>query len=507
MSDDRWGRIQEIFHAALQRSPQERSSYLDEACAGEPELRREVESLLEETADFDSFMEHPAGGLSLAALDAARPSLEGRVLNHYRVGPLIGAGGMAEVYRARDTRLQRDVAIKVLHDVRVLDAKRLETIYREARLLASLNHPNIGAIYGIEEGPDVCGLVLELIEGQTLAERVREKSFSVREALQIAKQIAAGLQAAHAKGIIHRDLKPANIKIKPDGTVKIVDFGVAKLLRSLTSGEESPLDMSTHGILLGTVAYMSPEQARGRSIDVRTDIWAFGCVLYEILAGKPAFQGETPTDIIVKIATEEPDWHRIAKLPESVSHEVERLIRKCLQKNADARYQSVPEVTSDLNSLEQAPTAPVPPEPQDEPVIPVRFAHSVFLLAQIGYLALYSATMYYLDSVARILAADFQIPEPVGLTATLILAMCGIAIRVYLLSAVGWRHPAAGRKFTILFPLLLAFDGIWAASPLLLARRIGYGPALTAAALLAYVPFAQRTLMRAIYPIRAATKS
>jgi len=509
MHPERWKTIEELFHAALQQPPQQRSSYLDQIC-DDPELRREVESLLNETAVVGEFMEQPAGGLSLESLDFnPQTSLEGRTLGHYRIGPLVGSGGMANVYRARDTRLERDVAIKVLHSVEFVDRGSLEKMYREARLLATLNHPHIASIYGIEETEGLCGLVLEFVEGDTLAARLAHGPFSIPAALEIARQIAAGLQAAHAKGIIHRDLKPSNVKTAADGTVKIVDFGIAKLLRNLDSHGSGP-DISRHGLVIGTPPYMSPEQARGKPVDARTDIWAFGCVLYEMVAGKPAFQGETPTDIIVKIATEDPDWNGIPKFPEAVSTELAKLIRKCMQKDPDLRFQSVAEISADLHLIQQGHGLQGTTVPQhggateDDFVLPGRFAPTVFLLAQLGYVAMYAAATYYVDEIARILAADFQIPERAGLIGTLILAMWGIAVRIYLITAVGWRHPAAGRKFTLLFPILLVLDSIWAASPLLLWRHIGVGLAGTGVAMLLYVPFAQRTLMRTIYPRRVA---
>ena len=378
MPQDRWKKVEETFHTAMERPAQERSAYLDSVCAGDVELRREVESLLSELAESKGFMELPAGGLSIASLDL--PSLEGRSLNHYQIGPLVGSGGMAEVYRARDTKLGRDVAIKVLHEVRFVDRTVLEPIYREARVLASLNQPNIASIYGIEEADGLCGLVLELVEGETLADRIRRGRMPTSDAVAIARQIAAGLQAAHAKGIIHRDLKPANVKVTPDGIVKLVDFGLAKLLQSLNI-DETMLDISRQGLVVGTVAYMSPEQARGKHIDARTDIWAFGCVLYEMLVGNAAFRGDTPTDIIVKIAAEEPDWNGIPKLPDGVSVELERLIRRCLQKDANARYTSVRELAEEIEAVHQgvrsaplANTTDLPPDNDEDFVLPSRMA-------------------------------------------------------------------------------------------------------------------------------------
>jgi len=497
MHPTRWQTIQDTFHAALQRPPSERLAYLNEVCANDPELRAKVESLLDETAATREFMETPVDALSLAALElTSHATLEGRVLNHYEIGALIGSGGMADVYRARDTRLRRDVAIKVLHELEFISPEQLHRLYREARLLASLNHPNIASIYGIEEADGVCALVLELIEGESLSERLGRGALRIPEALDIAKQIAAGLQAAHAKGIIHRDLKPSNIKITPGGSIKIVDFGIAKLLSALESAD-NPTDISTRGLVIGTVAYMSPEQARGKPVDERTDVWAFGCVLYEMLTGRPAFEGDTPTDIVVKIATEEPDWSRIT------DPHLQGLIRKCLTKDPHRRYQTIDEIAKDLEHSAGRVRAPgeVPDgATTDDFVLPGRFAPTIFLFAQAGYLAIYGAAMYYIEPITKILTDDFFIPEAAAFFGTLVLAMCGIAVRLYLISAVGWHHPAARQKFAVLFPALLLLDGIWAASPLLLWRRIGYGLAFTSVALLAYVPFAQRTLVRSIYP-------
>ena len=504
MSRDRWQKIEEVFHTALERPAEERAAFLDGACAGDRELRSEVESLLSASGERTILMESPVRGFSVTSLNPV--SMEGTRLNHYLIGPLIGSGGMAEVYRARDTKLGRDVAVKILHHVRVADRERLDAIYREARVLASLNHPNIASIYGIEEGNGVCGIVLELVEGETLAQRLRDGRLTVTEAVHLAKQIVAGLRAAHAKGIIHRDLKPSNIKLTPQGTVKLVDFGIAKLVRSLDI-DESVADISRVGVVMGTVAYMSPEQARGKPVDARTDIWSFGCVLYELLAGTPAFRGDSPSDIIVKIAAEEPDWEKIPNLRRPDLPDIEYLMRKCMQKDLNMRYASVDEIAGFLEAARpdvgsgHPPKLPPPQKDEKDFALPARPALPLFMFTQMGYIALYAATMYHFDSVARILVDDFLVPVTLALVVPPILAMCGIAIRIYLASAVGWHHPQAGRKFTLLFPFLVIFDGIWAASPLLVWHRpSNIGLAFTCVALLAYVPFAQRTLVHAIYP-------
>src|ERR1700687_5087517 len=239
----------------------------------------------------------------------------GTRLGTYEVLAQIGAGGMGEVYQARDTKLGRDVAIKVLPAAFVHDSDRLSRFQREARMLASLNHPNIATIYGLEQSGGTSYLVMELVSGETLAERVkREGPVPVEESLAIAKQIAEALEAAHEKGIIHRDLKPANVKVTPEAKVKVLDFGLAKAFAGDATSEDmgnSPtLSMAAtmQGVILGTAAYMSPEQARGKAVDKRTDIWAFGCVLYELLSGHPAFHGEDITEILAAVVKSEPDW-------------------------------------------------------------------------------------------------------------------------------------------------------------------------------------------------------
>ena len=261
----------------------------------------------------------------------------GTRLNSYEIVSLLGVGGMGEVYRAHDTKLGRDVALKILPEAFTADADRQGRFKREAQVLASLNHPNIAAIYGFEDAASVHALVLELVEGPTLADRIAAGPISIDEALPIAKQIAEALEAAHDQGIVHRDLKPANIKIKPDTSVKILDFGLAKMLETdiASSGLSISPTLSVHatqaGIILGTAAYMSPEQARGKVVDRRTDVWAFGVVLFEMLSGRSAFDaGETVSDAIAAILRTEPDWNR---LPADTPAYVWKLLKRCLQKD------------------------------------------------------------------------------------------------------------------------------------------------------------------------------
>ena len=243
----------------------------------------------------------------------------GTKLGPYEILAALGAGGMGEVYRAADSRLGRDVALKVLPEAFARDVDRMVRFKREAKVMASLNHPNIAAIYGIEESNGTRALVMELVEGPTLAERIKQGGIPLEEALPIAKQICEGLEYAHERGVIHRDLKPANIKITPDGGVKLLNFGLATELESdETAGDisNSPTisRLATQaGIILGTAAYMSPEQAKGKAVDRRTDIWAFGCVLYEMLTGKHAFDGETVTDVLAAVVRAEPEWSQLRR--------------------------------------------------------------------------------------------------------------------------------------------------------------------------------------------------
>src|SRR5499433_3308012 len=267
----------------------------------------------------------------------------GTRIGAYEVTSQLGEGGMGVVYRARDTKLLRDAALKVLPEHFADDPNRLSMLQREAQLLASLNHPNIAQIYGLEQVGNTGCIVMELVEGETLSDKLKNGPLPFDEAMEIAKQIADALASAHEKGIVHRDLKPANIKLTPSGTVKVLDFGLAKVLNSPT--EKTDLSMmptrvsgSIAGSIVGTVGYMSPEQARGKEVDSRTDIWAFGCVLYEMLTARLAFEGETATDMIAKIVTAEPN---LDLLPPNTPSSIRLLLAATLNKNVNQRLQHI----------------------------------------------------------------------------------------------------------------------------------------------------------------------
>src|SRR5271157_1313534 len=286
----------------------------------------------------------------------------GTKLGPYEIRSPLGAGGMGEVYRAADSKLGRDVALKVILPEFAQDARLMSRFQREAQVLASLNHTNIASIYGLEDSGGVRALVMELVEGPTLADRIKEGAIPLEEALPIAKQIAEGLEYAHERGIIHLDLKPANIKVTHDGKVKVLDFGLAKALqgdarpRNLSNSPTMSLEATKAGIILGTAAYMSPEQARGKAVDRRADIWAFGVVFFEMLTGTKTFQGETVSDTLADVLRRTIDW---SSLPPDTPPGVRRLLERCLERDPKRRLRDIGEariLLSDPNIL----AAPAP---------------------------------------------------------------------------------------------------------------------------------------------------
>ncbi|MBV8732264.1 MAG: serine/threonine-protein kinase, partial [Acidobacteriia bacterium] len=338
MNETGWQKAESLFHAALEQPPEGRAAFLDSACGSDAELRQQVEDLLFQDGQARSFLESPGLETATLAIGGFEP---GRQFGPYCIVSRLGAGGMGEVYRAHDSKLGRDVALKTLPQEFARHPDRLARFRREARTLASLNHPNIGAIYGLEESETGDCLVLELVEGETL-----RGPLPVPEALRIAGQIAEALEVAHLKGIVHRDLKPANIKVTPDGQVKVLDFGLAKAVQ----GTDLPQDLSqvstlavahtVAGHIVGTPGYMSPEQARGQQVDTRTDIWAFGCVLYELLTGKRVFEGRTLAETIQAVLEREPDWRL---LPARTPAKIRELLRRCLEKDQARRLQTISE--------------------------------------------------------------------------------------------------------------------------------------------------------------------
>ena len=334
----------------------DRQAYLSAACAGNEPLRQEVESLLASDELAKSFLESPAVVRGDGTPSTALFTIEGRRLGVYQVQALLGVGGMGQVYAARDTELNRDVALKILPDAVASDPDRLARLTREARTLASLNHPHIAAIYGIEESDGIRALVMELVEGEDLSQRIARGPVPLAEALPMAKQITEALEAAHEQGIVHRDLKPANIKVRADGMVKVLDFGLAKTVepRSWSAAARPladsppitpPATLTVAGLILGTPAYMSPEQSKGRSADRRSDVWAFGVVLYEMLTGQNPFRGDDVSETLAAVLTRQPDWRALAAMPPPIR----RLLRRCLEKDPRRRLADIADARLDID--------------------------------------------------------------------------------------------------------------------------------------------------------------
>jgi len=358
MKSEDWPKVEKLYYAALERPENERAAFLAEACAGDESLRREVESLLVYQTRAGDFIEAPA--LQVAAQQVAdrQPRIGvGHSLGPYQILSLLGKGGMGEVYRARDSRLGREVAVKVLPPIFAADADRLRRFEQEARTAGMLNHPNILTVYdvGTHEGSPY--LVSELLEGQTLRGVIEGTALSPRQALDYARQVALGLAAAHEKGVVHRDLKPENLFITRDERLKILDFGLAKLTQPKVASEsltEAPTasGQTQSGVILGTAGYMSPEQVRGPSVDHRSDLFAFGAILYEMLTGRRAFRRNSAVETMNAILTEEPP--DLAETNQSISPALARVVRRCLEKNPERRFQSASDLAFALESLAEA---------------------------------------------------------------------------------------------------------------------------------------------------------
>ncbi|MGE5836660.1 MAG: serine/threonine-protein kinase, partial [Acidobacteriota bacterium] len=350
MTPERWRQITEIFHAARLQPPAARAALLEKAGAADPSLGLEVKRLLDA---------YDVGG-TIALGDDGPLLAPGETIGPYRIDALIGAGGMGEVYRATDTILKRSVAIKILAPALAADPGWLRRFEREAQTLAALNHPHIAAIYGLAERDGLRALALELVEGRTLADVITsgERPLPVAEALTIARQIASALEATHERGIVHRDLKPGNIAITPAGVVKVLDFGIAKSVED--SGGRSSQGALTYtaseeGLVIGTAAYMSPEQARGLPVNKGSDIWAFGCVLFEMLSGRRPFDGPTKSDTIARVLEREPDW---TALPADVPASIRTLLRRCLTKDPAERLHHIADGRLELSdALKTSPPA------------------------------------------------------------------------------------------------------------------------------------------------------
>lgn len=353
MTPERWQEIKELLHQAQQLAPDERSAFLERSCRSDQELRHEVQTLLSSSDEARSFLENSPVSLTLAP---------GTRLGDYEVQKLIGSGGMGEVYRARDLRLRREVAVKVLPSFLSADRERLRRFEQEAQAAAALSHPNILAVFQMGTYQNAPYLVSELLEGETLRTHISRGALSVRRAIEFAIQIAHGLAAAHEKGIVHRDLKPENLFVIKDGRVKILDFGLAKLKQPARRSEKSTPTLGEEtepGVVMGTVGYMSPEQVRGQEVDQRTDVFAFGAILYEMLAGKRAFQKTTSADTMSAILNEEPA--PVSQFAMNIPPALQRTVHRCLEKFPEQRFQTASDLAFALEALSDSAVTPLSP--------------------------------------------------------------------------------------------------------------------------------------------------
>jgi len=354
MNPEQWQKVTEIFDAALKREPNELSSFLDKACSNQ-ELRREVETLLASSENVGSFMEQAAIGEVAEILVSTENNLRiGKCFNQYEIIKQIGAGGMGKVYLAKDKKLDRHVAVKILNEKFSQDESNLHRFIQEAKAASALNHPNILVIHEIDESGDTHYIVSEFVEGETLREILQESPMKLPEVLDIAIQIANALTAAHAAHIVHRDIKPENIMIRRDGFMKILDFGLAKLIEQKSIGfEETTVrqNETAKGMILGTVNYMSPEQARGERVDTRTDIFSLVVVIYEMVTGRTPFHAESVSETMTKLLNTEPQ--PLARFAPDVPEELQRIVFKMLRKNKDERYQTMKGLLADLKDLRE----------------------------------------------------------------------------------------------------------------------------------------------------------
>ena len=358
MKAERWQQVNDLFQSATERAPEERAAFLDEACHGDKGLCREVESLIASYERAGTFIESPAFEAAPEFLtnEDRSGALVGESIGHYRIESLIGVGGMGEVYLARDALLGRKVALKFLPQSLTADEAELNRLEHEARTASALNHPNILTVHEIGVDGRRHFIATEFIEGETLRAVLARGKLDMRDALNIATQVGSALAAAHKSGVLHRDIKPENIMLRPDAYVKVLDFGIAKL----SEQKEAPAKAETRinagfqtasGLIFGTAHYMSPEQARGQTVDARTDIWSFGVVLFEMLAGRPPFEGKTPSECIAAVLKREPPL--VALKARQVPARLEQIIRKALRKDKGARYQSVEEMVADLRRVKE----------------------------------------------------------------------------------------------------------------------------------------------------------
>src|SRR5687767_11801584 len=356
MADEKWQRVRDIFDLALSRRFEDRQKFINDACGEDRSLLGEVESLLSSHDSAEGFMESPAVARVADMIEVESKKLEaGKCFGHYEIIKQIGEGGMGEVYLAKDKKLDRKVAIKILNEEFSQDESNLQRFVSEAKAASALNHPNILTIYEFGEAEDARFIVSEYIEGKTLREIIRESRMRLPDILDISIQITGALSAAHKVHLVHRDIKPENIMVRPDGYVKVLDFGLAKLVeqknKSILSLEEPTVrqNLAAKGVIVGTVNYMSPEQAKGERVDERTDIFSLGVLIYEMLAGKPPFAGGNAIETLGSVLNKDPV--PLSRQTPEVPHEIERIVNKALRKDREERYQTAKDLLIDLKDV------------------------------------------------------------------------------------------------------------------------------------------------------------
>lgn len=432
-------------------------------------------------------------------------TLPSEILQRYDILAHVGSGGMGDVYKARDRETGEIVALKLLKPHFTSDALMMARFKNELRLARKITHKNVCRIHEFYRGETAAYISMEFVEGESLrAVLSRVGCLDIDRGLDVATQLCAGLREAHAQEVVHRDLKPENIMVDINGTVKIMDFGVS---RSLTSGATAT------GMIVGTPLYMAPEQAEGKQVDLRADIYSLGLMLYEIFTGRVPFTGDTPVAVALKQIRETPRSPR--EIEPNMPEFVERAILRCLEKDPVLRYQSLDALESQMRMIrtpvrsalpmqapEPAPAVAHQPVNLDSGLIDTATARRIFLLIQAGFLALYLVTLFYLDAAVFHIERYLSVPQSLATVGLVVAAATGIAVRLFLTSMMALRHPAGGQRFSRLFPFLLFLDGLWAASPLLLSERIGFGTAFACIAGLAYLPFSQKTLVENMYVLR-----
>lgn len=424
-------------------------------------------------------------------------------LGHYRVLKKLGEGGMGEVFCAEDLKLGRNVALKILPSAFAEDAKRLGRFLREARVASTLNHPNVTQIYEVGEENGLHYIVMEYVEGVTLQEKLKEGALDESALLHVALQVGEALLSAHTAGIVHRDVKPANIMLNSRDQVKILDFGLAK---QNWAGRPDIDHISTEaytqaGTLLGTVYYMSPEQALGKDVDQRSDIFSFGAVLYEMATGKRAFDGPNATATIAQILASQPQPP--VRINPKMSEALSRMIERCLRKDPKERYQGVEDLLADLKSVSRSGELEATAYYSEKEYSMSRgLARSFFVTLQCMYLVFYIAALRWND------AMEVSFGDLLGTTAAaylsvayIITAILGIALRLHLMFLVTWDHVSTGVQFRKVFPLIFALDALWAFAPFGLLRKVSGILLLACVPPLAFSPFSQRTLIRTAYDL------